>query len=318
MSDGNNPANSINWNDVLKKDARSIDGVNLGQVQGLFEPFVIIERGTLSKEQYYIPKSVIERYDSDALYFRLTVEDVKNNCLRNSPPSEEEAKQIEITTEMLAMTPRIGRISKPENQEEEILRKLKTSASEFKETILLGAKYAKEKIQEKQAQKDAQKISKMGEIATSFANSFDEVMSEIRTTRTYAEQEQIYNGFIKLLEQQRELVVARRELATKLKSSVTESLSVRGVSDRQLLESPETEITKDQEQEESIAEGSQGLGGIVLSDKNTTISNLSAATADRTQNKVGNRDWFMVIKPPPIKHSKVAVKPSQKRHKRKK
>jgi hypothetical protein len=27
-------ANSINWNDLLKHDARSIDGASIGQVQG--------------------------------------------------------------------------------------------------------------------------------------------------------------------------------------------------------------------------------------------------------------------------------------------
>jgi hypothetical protein len=45
----------------------------------------------------------------------------------------------------------------------------------------------------------------MGEIATTFTASFDEVMSEIKTSHTYEQQEQIYDGFIKLLEQQREI-----------------------------------------------------------------------------------------------------------------
>jgi hypothetical protein len=44
-------------------------------------------------------------------------------------------------------------------------------------------------------------------------------LAEIRT-RTYAEQEQIYTGFLKLMEQQRGLIIARRNLATKLKGSV--------------------------------------------------------------------------------------------------
>lgn len=82
-----------------------------------------------------------------------------------------------------------------------------------------GAKVAKQKIEEKQAQRDAEKISKMGGLAAQLTNSFDNILFEIKT-RPYAEQEQIYKGLLKLMNQQRKLVKARRDLATKLKGSV--------------------------------------------------------------------------------------------------
>jgi hypothetical protein len=59
----------------------------------------------------------------------------------------------------------------------------------------------------------------MGDLATQFTSSFEDIVSEIRT-RTYAEQEQIYVGFLKLMEQQRGLLIARKDLAAKLKGSV--------------------------------------------------------------------------------------------------
>ena len=95
--------------------------------------------------------------------------------------------------------------------EEEILRKIKAAAGELKDITLAITRRAKEKIEENQAQKDAQKISKMGELAATFTDSFDQVMTEIKTAHTYEEQEQIYDGFIKLLEQQRELLLARKD-----------------------------------------------------------------------------------------------------------
>ena len=104
-----------------------------------------------------------------------------------------------------------------------------TKNFELKDITLAITRRAKEKIEENQAQKDAQKISKMGELAATFTDSFDQVMTEIKTAHTYEEQEQIYDGFIKLLEQQRELLLARKELASKLKSSVIEPLSNRPV-----------------------------------------------------------------------------------------
>jgi hypothetical protein len=42
----------------------------------------------------------------------------------------------------------------------------------------------------------------MGNLAIQFTSSFDDILSDIKI-RTYEEQEQIFTGFIKLIEQQR-------------------------------------------------------------------------------------------------------------------
>ena len=127
------------------------------------------------------------------------------------------------------------RVSKPESyhyDESEIVKKVKHAASDLKDIISSAAKIAERKVkevreaeEERQVEKDAENISKMGELATQFTNSFEDVLSEIRT-RTYAEQEQIYLGFIKLIDQQRELILARKDLATRLKASVRKPVVV--------------------------------------------------------------------------------------------
>ena len=266
MEENRNNIDSINWNELLKQDTFSIDGVRLGQVQGLFEPFVVIGKGNLNKETYYIPKSVIAKNERTGLYFRLTEQEIKYNCLRDSPPSEEDSRQIQITTERLALSPRTITLQPP--PEEEILRKIKAAAGELKEITLAITRRAKEKIEENQAQKDAQKISKMGEIAATFTDAFDQVMTEIKTAHTYEEQEQIYDGFIKLLEQQRELILARKELASKLKSSVSESLSNRPVDYTQIPEISETKQNKEKIQTTS----EESVGGFVLPSKETSTT----------------------------------------------
>ena len=50
-----------------------------GKVQGLFEPFVVTEKGTINKEKCYIPKSLIERYDREILYFGITEQEANTN-----------------------------------------------------------------------------------------------------------------------------------------------------------------------------------------------------------------------------------------------
>src|SRR5215217_2855619 len=132
------------------------------------------------------------------------------------------------------------RESKPESyhyDESEIVKKVKHAASDLKDIILSAAKIAEQKVkevreaeEERQVERDAEYISKMGEFATQFTNSFEDVLSEIRT-KTYAEQEQIYLGFIKLIDQQRELILARKDLATRLKASVRKPVVALGGSE---------------------------------------------------------------------------------------
>ena len=70
---------TINWNNIVNQDARSTDDAPLGKIQGLFEPFVVTEKGTITKEKYYIPKSLIERYDREILYFGITEQEANTN-----------------------------------------------------------------------------------------------------------------------------------------------------------------------------------------------------------------------------------------------
>ena len=289
-NDNNNAIATINWNNIIKLDTRSIDDIDLGKVKGLYEPFVVIERGTLNKEKLYIPKSLIERYDSGVLYLSITEQEAKDTYARESPPTEDEIKQMEEITESRIRASRrsgieiavqhpgieaeeeqrqrskteenikgLGKkvnelkenlitttssvsIPTPRIDEEEIIRKLKQATINLKDILISGAEVAKKKIErgkniaeekikeqqeaaeERKVESDAIKISEMGDLAVRFSSSFDDILSEISSTRTYSEQVQIYKGFIKLIGLQRKLLVARKELAAKLKDSVQEPI----------------------------------------------------------------------------------------------
>jgi hypothetical protein len=85
-----------------------------------------------------------------------------------------------------------------------------------------------------------------------FADSFEDVLSEIRT-KTYAEQVQIYTGFIKLIDQQRTLVVARRDFAERLKDSVNVSVVEPGDMETRKLKAP-PELPEELEGNRSLPE----------------------------------------------------------------
>jgi uncharacterized protein (TIGR02271 family) len=81
-------ANSnIDWDDVVKKEARGSGDEDLGEVQEVGPNYVLVKRGLLNKEKFYIPKDQVKSYDGDTLRFRISEEQAKSKYMGESPPS---------------------------------------------------------------------------------------------------------------------------------------------------------------------------------------------------------------------------------------
>jgi hypothetical protein len=84
------PIDFVDWNELKGKEARGVDkGVDLGEIQGIGRNYVITKKGLASKETFYIPKYLAEKYDGKKVYFRVT-ESQKNEFARSGPPTYEE------------------------------------------------------------------------------------------------------------------------------------------------------------------------------------------------------------------------------------
>jgi uncharacterized protein (TIGR02271 family) len=83
-------SNNIDWNDVIKKEARGSDDEDLGEVQETGQDYVLVQKGMINKEKFYIPKNMVKSYDGDVLRFDISKEEVKNRYMRDSPPIAEE------------------------------------------------------------------------------------------------------------------------------------------------------------------------------------------------------------------------------------
>lgn len=88
--------NNIEWNNVIKKEARGIDDEDLGEVQEVQGNYVLVKKGIINKEQFYIPKDQAESYDGDVLRFKITQEDL--NQYQHEPPSIWDSDSIQETT----------------------------------------------------------------------------------------------------------------------------------------------------------------------------------------------------------------------------
>jgi uncharacterized protein (TIGR02271 family) len=80
-------SSSIDWNDVTKKEARGSDDEDLGEVQEVGPNYVLVQKGMINKEKFYIPKDMAESYDGNVLHFKISKEDAESRYMTDSPPA---------------------------------------------------------------------------------------------------------------------------------------------------------------------------------------------------------------------------------------
>lgn len=79
--------NSIEWKDIIKKEARGYEkGDDLGEVQEIGQEFVVTERGRVKKNKFYLPKPLVAGYDGEVLWFNITEQEAEDNFKKDEPP----------------------------------------------------------------------------------------------------------------------------------------------------------------------------------------------------------------------------------------
>lgn len=79
--------NSIEWKDIVKKEARGYEkGDDLGEVQEIGQEFVVTERGRVKKNKFYLPKLLVAGYDGEVLWFNITEQEAEDNFKKDEPP----------------------------------------------------------------------------------------------------------------------------------------------------------------------------------------------------------------------------------------
>src|SRR5829696_7770421 len=111
-------SNNIDWNDVIKKEVRGTNDEDFGEVQDIQGNYVLVQKGRINKEKFYIPKDQAESYDGDVLRFRFSEQDLsqfqrepptiygKENTMQQQTTNqetetEEEEENIPLTEERL-------------------------------------------------------------------------------------------------------------------------------------------------------------------------------------------------------------------------
>jgi uncharacterized protein (TIGR02271 family) len=126
----------LDWNEIIKKEARSLDDANLGKVQEINETSFIIEKGTNNKEKFYIPRSVPHAYNGSVILLDITEDEAKKKFMTDTSmptSSTEESKAIpgeENGETIIPLTEERLKVSKKQTMEEATL--IKESVKETK------------------------------------------------------------------------------------------------------------------------------------------------------------------------------------------
>jgi len=70
-------SNITNWDDIIKKEARGINDYDLGEVHEVEPEIVVTKKGVVDKDKFYLPKSLVERFDGDKVWFSISKEDAE-------------------------------------------------------------------------------------------------------------------------------------------------------------------------------------------------------------------------------------------------
>lgn len=107
----------IDWDDVIKKEASGINDEDLGEVKEVGDTYVLVQKGVINKEKYYVPQNEVESYDGNILRFKLSEEEIKSKYLGDSPPltrnterddgeEESESTRVSLVEERLNISKR--------------------------------------------------------------------------------------------------------------------------------------------------------------------------------------------------------------------
>jgi uncharacterized protein (TIGR02271 family) len=73
----NNDGNSIDWDNVVKKEAIGLNGEDLGEVLEVGKTHIITQKGIINRKRYYLPKKSVASFNGSVLKLNMTNNDLE-------------------------------------------------------------------------------------------------------------------------------------------------------------------------------------------------------------------------------------------------
>jgi hypothetical protein len=88
MSGSSGP--TILWNQLKGKKVRTNDGKDVGEIKEISQNHLRLEKGTISKDKFWIPKYIVDAFDGKNVWLSSNEEEVKGTYLFGQEPSTEQ------------------------------------------------------------------------------------------------------------------------------------------------------------------------------------------------------------------------------------
>ena len=133
---------NINWNDVIKKKARGINNEDFGEIQDIQGQYVLVQKGILNKERFYIPKDLAESYDGYVLRFRFSEQELNQYyedplSIRDSHSLQETAPRRKTNEELVTLTEERLDISKKYQENQATITKKSVTETKTEQVQLM-------------------------------------------------------------------------------------------------------------------------------------------------------------------------------------
>ena len=84
----------IPWEDVIHKHVRTLDNVDIGDVDKVGNEFIVVREGVANIHMYDIPKQYISNYDRRSLWIDVASGLVSPKFQRENEPTQEEIDML--------------------------------------------------------------------------------------------------------------------------------------------------------------------------------------------------------------------------------
>ena len=193
MLEGSSYNGNIDWDDVIKKEARGINDEDLGEVQEVTQDYVMVQKGLINKEKLYIPRDLAIGYNGTILIFNITAEEAKNKFLRDSEPVVSQSQVLgegATITDDLAIIPvmaeRLDASKKAYSQEAKIIKESITDTKTTEVQLVHDELYIETRPISQEEEEEEEEVSTAKGYQTNTSSSSSLVQSDIPTEEEVA------------------------------------------------------------------------------------------------------------------------------------
>jgi hypothetical protein len=108
MSEENVTGPTILWTDLDDVKVKSNDGQKLGKIKKISANHFRVEKGSLKKTSYWVPKNLADVYDGEYLWLSNNEEEIQDKFLYGEEPSNHEgatSERIKVVKERMKGIP---------------------------------------------------------------------------------------------------------------------------------------------------------------------------------------------------------------------